>query len=229
MPCLGLDTATSRGSVALGRAGEVLAERPLLERAGHARDLLGEIDRLLREAALTTGDLTGIGVAVGPGSFTGIRVGMATAKGLAYALRIGVVGISTLEAIARAAQRVLPGGPTGICAAIGAGRGEIYAALFRVASGALVREAPDRSLTPEALITTLPEGVAVVGDAAASIQERARERGRRVEALEPPRFLAGPIALWACGSIPPGTGYRPGTLGPNYVRPSDAEIARRRP
>jgi len=48
----------------------VLAERPLLERAGHARDLLGEIDRLLREAALATGDLTGIGVAVGPGSFT---------------------------------------------------------------------------------------------------------------------------------------------------------------
>ncbi len=227
MPYLGLDTATSRGSVALARPGEVLGEASLPDRVAHARDLLTSVDRILRSAGLESRDLLGIGVAVGPGSFIGVRVGMATAKGLGYALRIGVAGISTLEAIARAAARA---GRDAVCAAIGAGRGEVYGALFRVDSGVPVRTAPDRSYRPASLAGTLPEGCLLVGDGATMILgEVAPDGGGRFAVLDPCPLLAGTIALWASSTIAPGTPYRAGTLGPNYVRPSDAETARRRP
>ena len=90
MTVLGIDTATSRGSVALAREGEVLTSGDLHERGAHARDLVQRIDRLLAGTGLGPGDLQGIVVTLGPGSFTGVRVGLSTAKGLAYALDIGL-------------------------------------------------------------------------------------------------------------------------------------------
>ena len=227
MPYLGLDTATSRGSVALARPGEVLIEASLPDRGAHARDLLASVDGILRSSGLESRDLLGIGVAVGPGSFTGVRVGMATAKGLGYALRIGVAGISTLEAIARAAARAAP---SAVCVAIGAGRGEVYGALFRVDEGEPVRTAPDRSYRPATLAGTLPEGCLLAGDGATALLAEVAQGGReRLTVLDPCPLLAGTIALWASSTIAPGTPYGVGNLGPNYVRPSDAETARRRP
>ncbi len=229
MPYLGLDTATARGSVALALPGEILAEAALQERAGHARDLLSRIDELLKARGLKARDLIGIGVAAGPGSFTGIRVGMATAKGLAYALQIGLAGISTLEAIARETRRAHLEPAGGICATMEAGRGEIYAALFRAEAGEPLRSTPDRSCRPADLVADLPEGVMLAGDAAERIWLMARQRGRALVApLVPCPLLAGAIALWAGSAIAPGAGYPMGSPGPNYVRPSDAEAARRR-
>src|SRR5437899_5736918 len=128
---LGIDTATRPGSTALAYPGVVLAQTRLDERGRHARDLLAGVGTILAGAGVSPRDLSGIAVTVGPGSFTGVRIGMATAKGLAYSLNVGLDGLSTLEALARA---VLGGGqetPQRLCAAIAAGRGEIYAALFR--------------------------------------------------------------------------------------------------
>ncbi|HEU4403299.1 MAG TPA: tRNA (adenosine(37)-N6)-threonylcarbamoyltransferase complex dimerization subunit type 1 TsaB [Candidatus Polarisedimenticolia bacterium] len=229
MPVLGIDTATPRGSIALARAGRVLAETHLEERAWHARDLLSRIDSLLKDSSLTPRDLVGLGVAVGPGSFTGVRIGMATAKGLAYSLAIGCVGLSTLEALARAVvcdSRPLTS--ERLCPVLDAGRGEVYAALFRFGvEGEPVRETPDRSWRPADLVRAIPAGTVMVGDAAASVAAAAGETGLTLTALAPTPPLAGAIALWAAGVLPPG-GYRPGALGPNYVRPSDAEATRRR-
>ncbi len=203
---------------------------PLLERSGHARDLLARIDEILRGAGATPADLAGIGVAVGPGSFTGIRVGMATAKGLAYSLGIGLEGISTLEAIARAALRAGGDPGEGICAVMEAGRGELYAALFRVERGEVVRTTPDRSWRPAALVEAIPERFVLAGDGAlTAVREAAGSGHGPLRAVEDLPLLAGPIALWASVAIAPDTGYRPGSLGPNYVRPSDAEATRRRP
>jgi tRNA threonylcarbamoyladenosine biosynthesis protein TsaB len=229
VPVLGLDTASARGSIALARPGEILAQAALEERAWHARDLVIRIDGLLREAGLTAHDLAGIGVAVGPGSFTGVRIGMATAKGLAYSLDIGLAGLSTLEALARATLGSMISPPLGaICPAIQAGRGEVYAALFRTERGELVREVPDRSWRPVDLARALPPGTLLVGDGAGPVLEAVRVEGRSAEPHPSTPALAPAIALWTCRAVPEGTVYRPGTLGPNYVRPADAEAPRRR-
>ena len=230
MPVLGLDTATARGSVALAESGRLLAEATLPERGEHARVLLSRIDALLAEAGLEARRLTGVGVAVGPGSFTGVRIGMATAKGLAYSLQIPLAGLSTLEALALAAARALPASAGPLCPSIGAGRGEVYAALFRaLAGGPVERLGPDRSWRPRDLAAELPPGTTLVGDGSGITAEAARERGLALAILEPCPALAGAIAVRTGEIILPGEGFRPGELRPNYVRPSDAEAARRRP
>lgn len=228
MPVLGIDTATTRGSVALAREGRILAEAMLEERAGHARDLLARIDGILREIGAGPRDLTGIGVAVGPGSFTGVRVGMATAKGLAYALGIGLSGLSTLEALAWAACRAPAAPADGICAVLEAGRGEVYAAIFALEGGEPRRRTLDRSWRPVDLAGEVPAGFQLVGDGTRAVVQAARAAGRALDAAPAPPLLAPSIALWAVRTITPGSGYAPGTLGPNYVRPTDAEAARRR-
>ncbi len=227
MTVLAIDTATSRASVALARSGEVVAYASLLERGGHARDLLLQIDRLLDRSGLRPSGLRGLAVTVGPGSFTGVRVGLATAKGLAYSLDIGLAGLSTLEALARAGLREKGGGTPLVCAAMEAGRGEVYAALFRIEGGEPVRETADRSHGPADLVRSLPSGTSVVGDGSAALERAAREAGRSIEVIDLAAPLAGPLALWGCRVLRPGATYVPGGPRPNYVRPSDAEAAKR--
>jgi tRNA threonylcarbamoyladenosine biosynthesis protein TsaB len=226
MAYLGLDTATSRGSVALVRDARIVATELLGERAWHARELFPAIERLLGGAGLTPAELRGVGVAIGPGSFTGLRIGMATAKGLGYALRIGVTGLSTLEALARAAARAAP--PPGVvCAVLEAGRGEVYAAMFRLEGDAMSRLGADRSYRPGDLLRELSGGTRLAGDGAALMQEVAAAAGRRFDIVDPTPPLAPVLALHAAATIRPDAGYEPGRLRPNYIRPSDAEAARR--
>lgn len=228
MNVLGIDTATRGGSVALARPEGIVALRGLDERGRHAGDLLARIDGMLAETGLRPADLSGIAVTVGPGSFTGVRIGMATAKGLAYSLDVPLFGLSTLEALARAALLDRRDLPQRLCAAIEAGRGEVYAALFRLEAGELQRETEDRSWRPSVLVREVQRGTPVVGDAAATLVRAARESGLDLEVIDHPHPpLAGALALRACRTLRPGASYRPGELRPNYVRPSDPEAARR--
>lgn len=218
MVWLGIDTATRRGSVAVAPAPRL--ERLLQPGGGHAPELLAAIEELLAQGGLAPGDLAGIGVALGPGSFTGVRVGLSTAKGLGYALGIGVGGLSTLELLARAARA-----PTGalVCPAIEAGRGEVYTARFLVGEGARIeRRSPDGAEVPARLAGSLPEGALLVGDGARLVASFAPERLREVSCGP----LAPVLAEWAEASLPAGTPYRPGGPDPNYVRPSDGERPR---
>ena len=227
MPFLGVDTATSRGSLALCGGGRVLASEGLAERARHANDLLDRIERLLAGAGSASRDLEGIGVAVGPGSFTGVRVGMATCKGIAYGLGIGLCGVSTLEALALATLASGEPGPASLCAVLEAGRGEVYAALFAGRPGEAVRRSPDRSWRPADLALQLPDEVVLVGDGASTTLDAVRAAGRRCRLIERSPPLAEAIALRAAGVIPVGEGYAVASLRPNYIRPSDAEASRR--
>jgi tRNA threonylcarbamoyladenosine biosynthesis protein TsaB len=226
MTILGIDTATGRASVALARGEEIVALGRLGERGRHACELLARIDALFAAAGLCPADLAGIAVTVGPGSFTGVRIGMATAKGLAYSLGVPLGGLSTLEALARAALPLWRGSAPRLCATIEAGRCEVYAALFRLEAGGVRRETDDRSWRPADLVREIPDGVPVVGDAVATLVSAAREAGVELEAIEPQPPLAGGLALWGCRTLRPGAAYRPGDLLPNYVRPSGAEATR---
>lgn len=222
-PILALDTATRRSSLAIeGEAGSVIVEE-LGEGGRHAAGLLPAIEALLRRAGVAARDLAGLAVVIGPGSFTGLRVGLATAKGLGYALDVPVEGLSTLEAIARAAGAGLAGERGTVCALIEAGRGELYAARFEIRGDEVRRLDPDAAWKPAALATALPAATLLAGDAAA-----------RLAALDPSRFrvvetpcLAPAVAAWARSVIVPGAGYRAGGPAPNYVRSSGAEAARR--
>jgi tRNA threonylcarbamoyl adenosine modification protein YeaZ len=104
-PLLVVDTATRRAVIALGdRDGALLHERSWIAGYRHGEELLGRIETLLADASVPTGGLGGLVVGTGPGAFTGLRVGLATVKGLAFALRLPVVGVPTGEALLAAAS-----------------------------------------------------------------------------------------------------------------------------
>lgn len=205
------------------QVGSNRTEEALSPGGWHARDLLTAIEGLLGRAGIAASGLGGIGVAVGPGSFTGVRVGMATAKGLGFALDVPVEGLSTLEALALAAA-TRGGRVEHICPVLDAGRGEIYAALFRVRPIGVERLEADRAWKPDDLAAAIPADAVLSGDGAAALLSAARQPH---PVLETP-LLGAALAGWVGAMTPDGGRYRAGGLGPNYVRPSDVEASRRR-
>jgi len=168
MPILALDTALDTVSVAiLDDQGSLLAARRLDDRRNGAEQLLPLVEVARADAGLAYAELTSIGVTVGPGSFTGIRVGLAVARGLALAAGIRLVGVTTLAAVAQAAVATIPG-LTAVMAAIDARRGELYCQRFGVEAGiiaTLAGEAP--ALLPiAAVLDKLALGDSVVGSGA---------------------------------------------------------------
>ncbi len=124
---LAIDTSTNSAGIAIAEGANILAELTWNCGQNHSVELMPRITGLMEQSRLKFEDLTGIVVATGPGSFNGLRVGISTAKGIAFSLNIPIIGISTLEMTAYAhAETSLP-----ICAIINAGRSEVAAALFR--------------------------------------------------------------------------------------------------
>lgn len=127
MLLLALDTSTRQASIALCSEDEIYHEYIWQIGNNHSVELLTHIERMMAESQYTMAQLDGIAVATGPGSFNGIRVAVATAKSLAFALKKPLVGVSTLDSIA--AQQHHWHGP--VCALLEAGRGELYSACYR--------------------------------------------------------------------------------------------------
>jgi tRNA threonylcarbamoyladenosine biosynthesis protein TsaB len=152
---LAFDTATSVATAALVRDGEVLGER-----ASRAVRVLADAEDLLREAEKDRSELGGIVVGVGPGSFTGLRLGLATARGLAFALDLPLAGVSTLDALAAGAPGALP--------IIDAGRREVFTR---------VKDEPF-AVPPQEL--ELETGTLCVGDGALRYRIALEERGAEI-------------------------------------------------
>ena len=124
---LSIETSTSICSVAIHEQGELLALAEIKEPGAHAEKLLLLVDELFEKAGLSFGDLDAVAVSQGPGSYTGLRIGVSTAKGIAYALEIPLIGINTLQAMA-ASQSVAPGDY--VVAVLDARRKEVYTQTF---------------------------------------------------------------------------------------------------
>ncbi len=124
---LAMDTSTDLGSVAVGRSGELLAEVVAGVRARHAESLLPAVDRAIRLAGVELKAIEGVVVGAGPGSFTGVRIAAATARGLVRALGVPLFGYSGLAAVAAG----IGAGDRPVCALFDARRGEVYAACYR--------------------------------------------------------------------------------------------------
>ncbi len=158
---LGLDTATTYLSLALSTEAEVLQASCTRLQRDHAKCIIGELDALLQRASLTRQNLAGIAVGIGPGSYTGLRVGIATAQGLARGLGISLTGVSTLAAIAHGQ---LQEDETAIMT-LDARRGQVYAAMYHRSDSSLTE-----CLAPhKVVLTELKErfpGYRLVQDAA---------------------------------------------------------------
>jgi tRNA threonylcarbamoyladenosine biosynthesis protein TsaB len=152
---LAFDTATRVATAALVRDGDVLGER-----VSRAVAVLVDADELLREAEASRSDLTGLAVGTGPGSFTGLRLGLAAARGLSFALDLPVAGVSTLDTLAAGAPGALP--------VIDAGRREVFT----------IRSADPVAVTPQAL--ELEPGTVCVGDGALRYREVLEAAGAEI-------------------------------------------------
>ena len=219
---LAVDTSGKKGSVALARAESgigasdrepaVLEVVPLAGGAFSA-ELVPQIAALLKRHGHTVRDIAGLAVASGPGSFTGLRVGLAAVKALAEALSKPIVAISLLEAVAAGDAS---GGA--VYAALDAGRGDVYIGDYE--AGAIPPMRGERLLSRDEFIRLGNDVTVITPDK--RLAETARLAGVRAVVVEPPD--AGVIARLGWERLRRGQTIRPEDLEANYIRRSDAEI-----
>jgi tRNA threonylcarbamoyladenosine biosynthesis protein TsaB len=206
-PVLGIDTGGPRADLAIVAQGRVLAEASHSV-ASHGAELPEAVAGLLGRAGLSIRDLAAIAVGIGPGSFTGLRVGLSYAKGLKLATGCALFGIPSLDTLALAALAESPASVDRlICPVLDARKGEVYAALYETSGNGLEKLSDDLVVALENLAPHFGTDVLLVGDAkaeeACSLAMRAgghatcleisrlRLRGRTVAALGAARLVAG--------------------------------------
>ena len=225
MIVLGIDTSTPQTSVAIGSDREVLANVSI---AGKARQesVTPALQQMLAWSGLDLGRVGGIAVGIGPGLFTGLRVGVETAKTLAQVLNVPIVGITSLDALAFAVRHT----SRQIACVIDARRGEVFAAVYRAVPGGVVRETDHLVLKPDHLVAelqALPGEVLCVGNGAILYRREIEDLGSRVEFASPAVAYPDAAALVEL-AIPRFTREEHDRLFdvvPLYLRKSDAEIA----
>lgn len=228
MVVLALDTTTSSGSCALVRDGHIVCEQINDAPNAHAEHLPGDLMSLVERAGTRLRDIDAFAVATGPGSFTGLRIGIATMQGLAFAQGKPLVGVSGFEALARIATGTVPRGSpeerARVATWVDAWRGEVFAALYE--DGCEV-QTPVVS-RPESVLESLRgRSTLFIGDGALVHRETIRsilgESAWFADPAAPP--LAGTIAILAGGELLAGE-HPPHAIRPLYIRRTDAELVR---
>ncbi len=218
MLILGIDTATSMASVALMRDGHLLAERALSCSRAHTETLLPMVTSVLDDTDYTPGDLSAIAVDHGPGSFTGIRIGVCSANAMGMALGVPVMGISSLEAM----QEPFSVLDIPVCAMINARNENSYAAVYRKA---VCMKAPE-AVHIDACLQALPPNTLIIGDGAQAYRERIL--AVRPEVILAPAHFHMPRASAVCKLawqqiIACGPAEKSLQASPCYLRLSQAE------
>ncbi|HOX38048.1 MAG TPA: tRNA (adenosine(37)-N6)-threonylcarbamoyltransferase complex dimerization subunit type 1 TsaB [Candidatus Brocadiia bacterium] len=218
MLILAIETTGKTGCVALARDGEVIVERYLDGKLSHGRDLVPAIDAVFAETGSSRSDVGLVCVSGGPGSFTGLRVGVTCAKALSYALGKPVVSVPTLEVMAWNAA-----GMAGhVCPVMDARRERVYAALFKDdGTGGLATVWPTRLIPPGDLPALLPEDTLVFGNGAGRYPEFFKRF--RIGAAELQNGRAAVVARLGFERFRKGMTENPISLVPNYCRLSDVE------
>ena len=222
---LGIETSTPVCSVAIACGDRVLVEYTLELGTHHSERLQPMIELALREANLSVGDLDGVAVAAGPGSFTGLRIGMGMGKGLCRGANLRLACISTLAGMAFGAGAAgLP-----LCPMLDARRGDVYAGVYDLVAGMPVSRIPDRADALSNWITHLPRPVMVVGDGAwayRDVIEDAMGREAYFANAALGRPTAGAIALLGQARCEQGKSDDIDMAEPFYLRQTQAERLR---
>lgn len=223
MLILAFESSAKPASAALVKDGQLLSQYMQCSALTHSRTLLPMAEDMLKNAELRLSDVDLIAVAYGPGSFTGIRIGVATVKGLAWAAEKPCVGVSTLEAMAWHGLAV--GGY--ICPVMDARRSQVYNALFKIENGRPVRMTEDRPIALDELskeVTALNAPVFLVGDGAALCFEYFTAHG--VPCVMAPDNLRWQDAWGVAMAAADKTPVNADELLPVYLRLSQAERER---
>ncbi|MEJ2638840.1 MAG: tRNA (adenosine(37)-N6)-threonylcarbamoyltransferase complex dimerization subunit type 1 TsaB [Desulfosarcinaceae bacterium] len=224
MRLLAVDTATPCCSVVLAEDGDLRTAAVDASGVTHSRHLMGLIDRVLASAGWRISQLDGFGVTRGPGSFTGIRIGMSTVMGLAQSAGRPVVGISALELLAwPLLQCHVP-----VCALIDARRREVYWGVYRLAGATVEKLVPEKVGAPRDVIGSVTDPCIFVGSGARLYREEivaAKGEGARF-APSFQQFPAAAALAWLTAKGFRTQGQSAAALRPLYLRKSDAQIQR---
>ena len=227
MKILAFESSAKAAGAAILSDGVLLGESYLNSGLTHSCTLLQMAEDLLRTCALSSADIDAVAAAAGPGSFTGVRIGVAAAKGFAWGRELPLYGVSTLEAMVRGAAMC-----DGIyCTCMDARRQQVYNALFAVADGAPRRLCPDRAVGLDVLreeLIKFENPIFLVGDGALLCYNSLLESLPKLRLL--PEHLrqqcAAGVALAAQAAIDAGQAGDAAALVPNYLRLSQAERER---
>lgn len=224
MILLAADTSTSYYSVAVCNDAHVVAEVNVDANRRHAEELIEAADWALRRAGVELEQVDVLAISRGPGSFTGLRVGVSAWKGLAAGADLPLVGVSTLDAMSRLVSR----SDGVICPLLDARMREIYGAVYRFEGGIRSKTGEDRVCAVEAFVEGLSEPVVFYGEGAMAYRDRIEAAMPEAEILSDafsyPRASA--VAQEALAALAAGASSRPEDVRPDYLRKSQAETER---
>ena len=195
MKVLALESATLSGGAALVDGERLLGEITLDVAVTHSERLMAAVDRLVAECGFSPRDLDGLAVSIGPGSFTGLRVGLATVKGLALALDLPIAPVPTLDALAAR----LPFAEAAVCPILDARKGEVYLSLYRWDGQEMVRNWDYLALTPEAAAARLEAPVILLGDGIAACRPWLARLGDGCRVAPPAQRMPSPAVVAQIG------------------------------
>ena len=223
MRILAVDTATTSCSVAIVDKTSLLSEFTIDREETHSKHLMDMIKAVLRMAGLNFSDLDGFAVTRGPGSFTGLRIGLSTIKGLAVASEKPVVGVSSLEALASQVSysRDL------ICPILDARKGEVYFSRYRFLNGHLKKQTKERVAPPDKAVDDLNESCLFVGNGALLYKEMILEKMGGLASIAPMiqnTIRASTMAYLSMAKFEKNDTDDIEKIMPYYIRKSDAEL-----
>lgn len=211
---LSIDTAGDRAGIALSREGRVVAELTWQAGHRHARELMPALDELLRRCGATKNDLSAVFVNIGPGSYVGLRVGVSTAKGLAYGLGIPLVGVGRLELDAYPYL----GYPARLVPVHRAGRGEIAWAVYLTAAGVTVEQLAPRMTRPETMLATVDDPALFCGELEGALRAALEAAGRWIAPHVNAERRPSCLAELGWRRLQDRRTHDPKTLAPLYLR-----------
>lgn len=223
MYILGIETSTTTGSVAVVSENGVIAQYSLNIEVTHSERLMSTVDRVLKDTGLTITDMDGYAVAIGPGSFTGLRIGLAAVKGLALVTGKPVAAVPTLEALAWN----LPYSAYPVCPMLDARKNEVYAAMYRFDGTTFVRVMAEAVISLSHLSELISEKTLFTGEASHLFREEIvnlfgdRALFAPVSAILP---SAATIAEIGLNMIKSGKQADLDSVTPLYIRRSEAEV-----
>jgi len=226
MKLLAVESATLSGGAAILDGDRLLGEITLNIAITHSARLLAAVDRLLADCGLAPSDLEGLAVSVGPGSFTGLRVGLATVKGLAMALDLPIAPVPTLDALAAR----LPFADAPVCPILDARKNEVYLSLYRWRGDRMCREREYLALPPELAAAGLTAPLILLGDGIEACRPWLDGQGDGIRIAPAAQRLpaAATVAELGHAVLAAGDGVGAEALVPLYLRPSEAELKARR-
>ena len=223
MQILAIDTATKSCSVAVASDISLLAETTVVSSQTHSKHLMTSIDQVLQMAQLQIDELDGFSVTRGPGSFTGLRIGISVIKGLVTASGKPLVGVSTLDVLARQAGTAL----ALICSVIDARKNEVYVSRYRLRDDVLYNEFAARALPIRKAIQDIIEPCMFIGDGALLYRDTILDKLGRAAYFAPAyqhTIRASTVASLSMERFLKGESDAVGTFVPFYIRRSDAEL-----